>query len=191
MKPRKALFSTMASSEEETKTDIKANLESILSKVTAAYETADPAKRAAKMPRLLAVSKTKPKELVIEAYQEGHRDFGENYAKELQEKSTDPEVLEKCPDIRWHFIGKCQTSNIASHSRVKNLEMIETIDSQKFVDKLQNRFASNDLSVGIMVQVNTSGEENKNGVEPDSAVALAEHIRDKCPNLKVFIIKSI
>ena len=189
MKPRKALFSTMASSEEETKTDIKANLESILSKVTAAYETADPAKRAAKMPRLLAVSKTKPKELVIEAYQEGHRDFGENYAKELQEKSTDPEVLEKCPDIRWHFIGKCQTSNIASHSRVKNLKMIETIDSEKFVDKLQNRFASNDLSVGIMVQVNTSGEENKNGVEPDGAVALAEHIRDKCPNLKVYIFK--
>ena len=79
--PSKALFSTMASSEGETKPDIKANLQSILSKVTAAYETADPDKRAAKMPRLLAVSKTKPKELVIEAYQEGHRDFGENYAQ--------------------------------------------------------------------------------------------------------------
>ena len=77
----KAKFSTMASSEEETKPDIKANLQSILSKVTAAYETADHDKRAAKMPRLLAVSKTKPKDLVIEAYKEGHRDFGENYAQ--------------------------------------------------------------------------------------------------------------
>ena len=181
----------MASSEEETKTDIKANLKSILSKVTAAYESADPGKRAAKMPRLLAVSKTKPKELVIEAYQEGHRDFGENYVQELLEKSTDPEVLEKCPDIRWHFIGNCQTNKIPYVSRVKNLRMMETIDSQKFVDKLQNRFASNDLSVGIMVQVNTSGEENKNGVEPTGAVALAEHIRDKCPNLKVYISKRL
>ena len=73
---------TMATSEpEETKPDIKANLQTILSKVTAAYETADADKRAPKMPRLLAVSKTKPKDLVIEAYQEGHRDFGENYAQ--------------------------------------------------------------------------------------------------------------
>ena len=79
--PSKAPFSTMASSEEEAKPDIKANLQSIQSKVTATYETADADKRAAKMPRLLAVSKTKPKGLVIEAYQEGHRDFGENYAQ--------------------------------------------------------------------------------------------------------------
>ena len=68
-------------SEEEPKPDIGANLQSILSKVRAAYEAADPDKRAANMPRLLAVSKTKPKELVIEAYEGGHRDFGENYMK--------------------------------------------------------------------------------------------------------------
>jgi len=175
----------MASSEGETKPDIKANLQSILSKVTAAYETADPDKRAAKMPRLLAVSKTKPKELVIEAYQEGHRDFGENYAQEFLEKSTDPEILEKCPDIRWHFIGKCQSNKIPMLAKGKHLRMVETVDSQSWVNKLQNRCASNGLSVGIMVQVNTSGEENKNGVEPADAVALAEHIRDGCPNLKV------
>ena len=78
--PSKALFATMAS-EEEPKPDIGANLQSILSKVRAAYEAADPDKRAANMPRLLAVSKTKPKELVIEAYEGGHRDFGENYVK--------------------------------------------------------------------------------------------------------------
>ena len=67
----------------------------------------------------------------------------------------------------------------------KHLRMVETVDSQSWVNKLQNRCASNGLSVGIMVQVNTSGEENKNGVEPADAVALAEHIRDGCPNLKV------
>ena len=66
--------------------------------------------------------------------------------------------------------------------------MVETIDSQSWVNKLQNRCASNDLSVGIMVQVNTSGEESKNGVEPKDVVALAEHVRDKCPNLKVLLL---
>ena len=183
-----APFSTMASSEEETKPDIKANLQSILSKVKAAYESADPDRRAAKMPRLLAVSKTKPKDLVIEAYQEGHRDFGENYVQEFKEKSTDPEILEKCPDIRWHFIGKCQSNKIPLLAKGKNLRMVETVESQSWVDKLQNRCVFDDLSVGIMVQVNTSGEESKNGVEPKDVVALAEHVRDKCPNLKVLLL---
>ena len=105
--------------------------------------------------------------------------------QEFLEKSTDPEILEKCPDIRWHFIGKCQSNKIPLLARGKNLRMVETVDSQSWVNKLQNRCASSGLSVGIMVQVNTSGEENKNGVEPADAVALAEHIRDKCPNLKV------
>ena len=180
----------MASSEEETKPDIKANLQSILSKVKAAYESADPDRRAAKMPRLLAVSKTKPKDLVIEAYQEGHRDFGENYVQEFKEKSTDPEILEKCPDIRWHFIGKCQSNKIPLLAKGKNLRMVETVESQSWVDKLQNRCVFDDLSVGIMVQVNTSGEESKNGVEPKDVVALAEHVRDKCPNLKVLLLSS-
>lgn len=39
-----------------------------------------------------------------------HRDFGENYIQELVEKSNDPAVLEQCPDIRWHFIGTCQSN---------------------------------------------------------------------------------
>jgi hypothetical protein len=71
-----AKFRAMAT---EAKPDIKTNLEAISAKVRAAYDAADPAKRAAKVPRLLAVSKVQPKELVIEAYEAGHRDFGENY----------------------------------------------------------------------------------------------------------------
>ena len=101
------------------------------------------------------------------------------------EKSNDPEVLEKCPDIRWHFIGNCQSGNYPTLLKSKNLRMVETVDSLDRVDKLQKRCALKDMSVGILVQVNTSGEENKNGIAPSDAVALVEHIRDKCPNLKV------
>ena len=101
------------------------------------------------------------------------------------EKSNDPEVLEKCPDIRWHFIGNCQSGNYPTLLKSKNLRMVETVDSLDRVDKLQKRCALKDMSVGILVQVNTSGEENKNGIAPSDVVALVEHIRDKCPNLKV------
>ncbi len=61
---------------------------------------------------LVAVSKTKPVELILEAYEAGQRDFGENYVRELKDKGVDPLILEKCKDIRWHYIGHLQQSNV-------------------------------------------------------------------------------
>lgn len=63
-------------------------------------------------PRLVAVSKTKPAEDVVEAYEAGQRHFGENYVQELVEKASHPAILEKCKDIKWHFIGHLQTNKI-------------------------------------------------------------------------------
>ena len=76
------------------------NLALITGKVTAAYSGAEPGLRAAARPRLVAVSKTKPVEMILEAYEAGHRDFGENYIQELVDKSHDKHIVEKCPDIR-------------------------------------------------------------------------------------------
>lgn len=56
--------------------------------------------------RLVAVSKLKPIEDIIELYNAGQRNFGENYVKELDEKSKSDEILKNCPEIKWHFIGK-------------------------------------------------------------------------------------
>lgn len=61
---------------------------------------------------LVAVSKTKPEESVIEAYKAGQRHFGENYVQELVEKSQHPEILSQCPDIKWHLIGHLQSNKI-------------------------------------------------------------------------------
>lgn len=61
---------------------------------------------------LVAVSKTKPAESVIEAYKAGQRHFGENYVQELVEKSKHPEILSQCPDIKWHLIGHLQGNKI-------------------------------------------------------------------------------
>lgn len=65
-----------------------------------------------KKPILVAVSKTKPVDLIVEAYETGQRDFGENYVRELKEKGSDSVILEKCKDIRWHFIGHLQQTNV-------------------------------------------------------------------------------
>ncbi|KAL3148058.1 hypothetical protein ABBQ38_014344 [Trebouxia sp. C0009 RCD-2024] len=76
-------------------------LKDVLSRAAAASKKAN----MSKTPRLVAVSKTKPKELVKEAYDAGHRDFGENYVQEISEKA--PQLPH---DIRWHFIGHLQSN---------------------------------------------------------------------------------
>ena len=164
------------------KMSVKENLAGILSRVSAAHGGADKAVRAVKLPRLVAVSKTKPKEMLIEAYQAGQRDFGENYVQELVEKSHDQEMLSTCPEIRWHFIGNCQTNKVKALLSCPNLTLIETITSSKLATKINNQLSSS--TVGVFVQVNTSGEQNKNGLEPDSVLETVQHIRQKCPKLK-------
>ena len=63
-------------------------------------------------PLLVAVSKTKPVEMIIDAYSVGQRHFGENYIQELMEKGNHPDILAQCPDIKWHFIGHLQSNKI-------------------------------------------------------------------------------
>ena len=60
--------------------------------------------------RLVAVSKTKPIEDIVEAYNAGQRHFGENYVQELVEKAHSDVIRTQCPDIRWHFIGNLQSN---------------------------------------------------------------------------------
>ena len=165
---------------------VKENLAGILSRVSAAYRGGETGVKAASLPRLVAVSKTKPKEMLIQAYQAGQRDFGENYVQELVEKSQDQEILAQCPEIRWHFIGNCQTNKVKALLSCPNLTIIETVTSSKLATKINNQLSSSspERAVGVFVQVNTSGEQNKNGLEPDLVLETVQHIRQKCPKLK-------
>ena len=166
------------------KMSVKENLAGILARVTAAHGGAELGVRAVSLPRLVAVSKTKPKEMLVEAYQAGQRDFGENYVQELVEKSQDQEMLTKCPEIRWHFIGNCQTNKVKTLLSCPNLAVIETVTSSKLATKINNQLSGTERTVGVFVQVNTSGEQNKNGLEPDSVLDTVQHIREKCPKLR-------
>ena len=173
------------SSQATNTVNIRQNLKIILDKLSGIYNESPEVSRAVKSPRLVAVSKTKPKEMVIEAYEAGQRHFGENYAKELSEKSADPVILEKCPEIKWHFIGTVQSSNISKIVKSPNLTVIETISNIKQADKFQSSCKSNKVSgIGVMIQINTSGKENKSGIEPEEAVKVTQHIKENCPNLE-------
>ena len=143
-------------------------------------------------PRLVAVSKTKPVDLLREAYDAGQRDFGENYVQEIISKAPDmPE------DVAWRFIGKLQSNKAkALVHGVPSLVCIETVDSAKLANKLQGAAAALDppraTPLGVMVQVNTSPwEGSKGGVLADEAPALAEHIRDACPDLRLVGLMTI
>lgn len=111
---------------------------------------------------MVAVSKTKPVNLIVAAYEEGQRHFGENYVQELEEKANDPIILEKCKDIQWHFIGHLQTNKINKVLCLPNIYMIETVDSKKLATQLNknwSKFDTCNLKLNIFVQVNTSGED--------------------------------
>eukprot|EP01016_Furgasonia_blochmanni_P001916 TRINITY_DN1075_c0_g1_i15.p1 TRINITY_DN1075_c0_g1~~TRINITY_DN1075_c0_g1_i15.p1 ORF type:complete len:124 (+),score=14.78 TRINITY_DN1075_c0_g1_i15:65-436(+) len=116
------------------------DIQSLLKLVTTNIERAiKESGQAPRNVRLVAVSKTKPVELIKEAYDCGVRDFGENYVDELLEK------YDKLPnDIRWHFIGHLQSNKCKQILTPPNLTFIETVDSIKQVVS-QGQFLYNQL----------------------------------------------
>ncbi|XP_024023210.1 pyridoxal phosphate homeostasis protein [Morus notabilis] len=155
-----------------------AALRSVLHRVNQAAECSG---RGSQTIRVVAVSKTKPVSLISQVYDAGHRCFGENYVQEIVEKA--PQLPE---DIEWHFIGNLQSNKVKMLlTGVPNLAMVESVDDEKIANQL-NRFVG---SMGrkplkVLVQVNTSGEESKSGVEPSECVELAKHVSLGCPNLE-------
>lgn len=137
-------------------------------------------------PRLVAVSKTKPVEMLQACYDVGQRDFGENYAQELMEKAATLPA-----DIAWRFIGHLQSNKAKPLVKaVPGLVCVETVDSQKLANKLngaaEEMAAERSGPLGVMVQVNTSGEDSKSGLAPGAAVVdLARHVVAECPALKL------
>ena len=121
--------------------------------------------------RLIAVSKRQPIEKIEEAYQSGHRDFGENFVQEGVEKI---QKLDKS-DIQWHMLGAIQSrkcKDIATH-----FDWVQSVDRIKVINKLNQ--AREGLSpLNVCIQVNLFGEEQKAGVDSASCFELAEAIQE-------------
>lgn len=173
------------------KMDIAKNLRIIGEKIQiATQKQSSPSKL---QPRLVAVSKTKPKELILIAYENGQRHFGENYVQELVEKGNDDEIIQKCPDICWHFIGHLQRNKVSKVVSVPGLYVIETVDSTKLATTINDAWKKLDISkkLKVMVQVNTSFEEEKSGCDPNSAINLVKHILNTCQHLEFIGLMTI
>lgn len=108
---------------------------------------------------LIAVSKTKPIELLNEAYQYGIRDFGENRVQELSEKA---QMLPE--DIRWHMIGHLQKNKVKQ--AVRYAYMIHSVDSYELALTISDEAVKQNKTVSILLEVNMAGEESKFGYTP-------------------------
>ena len=137
-------------------------------------------------PRIVAVSKLKPTSMIKELYDAGHRHFGENYVQELSQKAAE---LPK--DIEWHFIGHLQTNKCKEILKIPNIAMIETVDSEKLANELNKRLPDNYQQLKIMIQVNTTQEQQKSGISTNKLIPLIENIIKNNHKLKIVGLMTI
>ena len=109
---------------------------------------------------IVGVSKKKSLEDILSLYKLGLRDFGENYAQEMNEKS----LALNSEKIRWHFMGPIQSNKIGLI--VKNSYLVHSVDREKVVRKMDLESKKIDKRQKILVQVNISGEVSKSGISP-------------------------
>lgn len=132
---------------------IRENIKEVNNRILAAC------KRAGRNPdevTLIAVSKTKPADMISEAYFAGVRNFGENKVQELWEKH--PALPE---DIRWHMIGHLQRNKVKQI--IGKAVLIHSVDSLRLGEQIEEESAKRNLKTDILLEVNVAEEESKFG----------------------------
>lgn len=127
--------------------------------------------------KLIAVSKTKPVDMLWEAYNEGVRDFGENKVQEIMDKYDE---LPK--DIRWHMIGHLQTNKVKYI--IDKVYMIHSVESVKLATEISKRACAAGIVMPILVEVNIGDEDSKFGLKVDEVESF---VREICslPGIKI------
>lgn len=118
---------------------------------------------------LIAVSKTKPVEMLQTIYDCGVRDFGENKVQEMCDKM---EVLPG--DIRWHMIGHLQTNKVKYI--VGKTKLIHSVDSVHLAAEIQKQAVKMDVIVPILIEVNIAEEESKFGIHKEDTFEMVRQI---------------
>ena len=131
-------------------------MESIKDKIKIVQSKID-ASKIDKNVKLVAVSKKKSWENILEAYENGISDFGENYLQESLEKIAKLKDLK----INWHFIGNIQSNKCEEIA--KNFDWVHTIDRLK-VARLIDKYCPEDKSIKCLIQINIDDEESKSGI---------------------------
>lgn len=153
--------------------NIVTNIRTIREKAHAA------AKRAGRNPadiQILAVTKTYDAEHIIEAVKAGITHIGENKVQEAREKLTELETLGKKPAFQFHLIGHLQTNK--ARQAVEMFDMIHSIDSFALAKEIDRRAYIKDRVIPILIQVNTSREKSKYGLDPDNTLEAVKQIAE-------------
>jgi pyridoxal phosphate enzyme (YggS family) len=153
---------------------IQANLEALKKRITQACERAH---RSPNDVRLVAITKGMPTAVIKAAYNCGVRDFGENRIQEAQEKLA--EMADFRANITWHMVGHIQGNKGKLAARL--FDIIHSVDSVKLAQVL-NRQSPQRLP--ILLQVNVSGEETKEGFEVEQVAGAVAEI-SKLSNLEI------
>lgn len=152
---------------------IKENLEEVLQNIEKACVRAG---RDPKDVTLIAVSKTKPVEMIREVYDAGTHIFGENKPQELKEK-----VPQLPADAKWHMIGHLQRNKIKYI--IDKACMIHSVDSLRLAGAIDEEAGKHGIVMPVLVEVNVAGEESKFGIAPEETeefvrkISVLPHIR--------------
>ena len=153
---------------------IRKNLEEVEKKI---QQACDKAGRDRSEVTLIAVSKTKPIEDLMEAYNAGIRAFGENKVQELADK------IEKMPkDIHWHMIGHLQRNKVKYI--VGKVDLIHSVDNEELAKEINKRAEKAGVKQDILIEVNIADEDTKYGVTADKVNELYVNI-SKLPYVNV------
>lgn len=154
---------------------IRENLEEVRERIRLACERSG---RRVEDVTLISVSKTKPVEMLKEAYEAGSRDFGENHVQEILEKHGQmPE------DVRWHMIGHLQKNKV--RQVIDKVVLIHSVDTVGLAEQIEKEAAKRDLDIDILLEVNVAGEESKFGFCPEEVeeavrkISLLPHVHIK------------
>lgn len=130
---------------------------------------------------LIAVSKTKPNEAIIDACTAGQFHFGENRMQELQDKMNSIEL----PGIQWHMIGTMQSNKIKYIA--DRVNWIHSVSKAKYLTEINKRAEASGRVINVLIQVNISGEDQKSGCEVSDLNSILEHAK----NLPNIIVKGL
>ena len=150
------------------------NLKNVHERICKAEEKSQRPKESAS---LIAVTKTKPVSALMEAYNAGERDFGENKVQEMLEKQ------EQLPgDIRWHLIGHLQRNKVKYI--VGKTYLIHSVDSLRLAEEISRIAIKRNVVADILIEVNVAQEESKFGLFSEDVFSLTEKI-SKLPGIHI------
>ena len=148
-------------------TDVKTNIKEISDRIIKCCTKADINSSEVS---LVAVSKKKSLDYINEALAAGIKDFGENYAQELNEKKQ--ALISN--EIVWHFIGPLQSNKVKIIANCAT--WIHTLDREKIIIKLNQACNEINKNINGLLQVNVSSEDSKSGCKPEEMISLASII---------------